>query len=79
MAMTNDEFECVTRLKRGDLNSPANRAARLVLVDGLSQADAMRKTGATRSTVCDAVRRYLDADVDIRDAYRIKRRASANE
>ncbi|WP_296651138.1 hypothetical protein [Paraburkholderia sp.] len=34
-----------------------------------SQADSMRSTGATRSTVDDSVKRYPDVDTKIRQAY----------
>ena len=67
--MREQEFDALVKLKQGDLKSPANRAARRVLVNGISQAEAMRETGATRSTVCDAVKRWSDADVLIREAY----------
>lgn len=67
--MREQEFDALVKLKQGDPKSPANRAARLVLVNGMSQAEAMRETGATRSTVCDAVKRWSDANVLIREAY----------
>jgi hypothetical protein len=48
-------------LMRGDAQSKRNRAARRVLVDGITQAEAVLETGATRSTVSDGVKCYADA------------------
>lgn len=67
--MTDEQFDVLTELLRGTPESPANQAARAVLVGGIAQADAMRTTGATRSTVHDAVKRYREADEKIRSAY----------
>jgi hypothetical protein len=67
--MTGEQFDVLTILLRGSPDSPANQAARAVLVDGVTQAVAMRATGATRSTVHDAVKRYGEADAKIRGAY----------
>lgn len=67
--MTHDQFDVLTRLMRGDPQSAANRAARAVLVHGMRPADAMRTTGAKRSTVSDAVKRYGEAHADICSAY----------
>jgi transposase len=68
-------FEALSTLLRGDPESPANRAAKRVLVDGISQADAMRETGATRSSVSDGVRRFEKADSLIRESYGLKPRS----
>lgn len=67
--MTGEQFDVLTILLGGDSDSPANHAARAVLVDGMTQSDAMRFTGATRSTVHDAVKRYGSRDELIRGAY----------
>ena len=67
--MTNEQFEALVKLMRGDLETFGNQAARLVLVDGLSQADAMRKTGASRASTNNAVRRYKDSDALMRRVY----------
>ena len=61
MVMTGVQYDTLLKLMRVSTESAANRAARRVLVDGISQADAVRETGATRSTVSDAVSRYGDA------------------
>lgn len=62
MAISGDQFDALVKLMRGTLESPANRAARRVLVDGITQADAVRETGVTRATVSHAVKRYADAN-----------------
>lgn len=67
--MTNEQYDLLLKLKRGDKDSPAAKAARLVLVEGVSQADAGRATGASRSTVHLTVRRYEDAHQDILRIY----------
>lgn len=69
MAMTGDQYDALVKLMRGTPESPANRSARRVLVDGLSQADAMREAGVTRATVNHAVKRYADADMLMRGVY----------
>lgn len=67
--MTSEQYDTLVKLMRGDPESPANRAARRVLVDGLSQAEAGRETGASRSTVHLTVKRYADGDRMVREAY----------
>ncbi len=74
MTMTGAEYDALVKLMRGIPESAANRAARRVLVDGISQAEAGREMGATRSTVSDAVTRIEKADQLIRDAYGLKSR-----
>ncbi|WP_338924790.1 TrfB-related DNA-binding protein (plasmid) [Pseudomonas silesiensis] len=72
MAMTGDQYDALVKLMRGDAESAGNRAARRVLVDGISQADAMRETGATRAAISNAVRRYMDAGQLMRDVFGVK-------
>lgn len=67
--MTSNQFQVIVRLLRGDLDSPACKSARLVLVDSLTQAEARRVTKSSRSTVSDAVKRYSDAHSLIQSAY----------
>lgn len=69
--MTGEQYDALVRLMRGSPESAANKAARRVLVDGIGQAEAVRETGATRSTVSDAVGRYQDADRLIRVVYKV--------
>lgn len=67
--MTGEQYDALVQLMRGDVESAGNRAARLVLVDCVSQADAVRETGASRSTVSISVRRYTKADELMRRVY----------
>jgi len=67
--MTHEQYDTLVRLMRGNPQTAASRAARLVLVEGVTQADAMRETGASRSTISLTVRRFSDADAQIRKAY----------
>lgn len=69
MAMTGDQYDALVKLMRGTAESPANRAAKRVLVDGITQADAMREVNVTRATVNQAVKRYADADMLMRSVY----------
>ncbi|MDZ5605308.1 hypothetical protein SJI00_21265 [Pseudomonas sp. RP23018S] len=67
--MTLDQFHVVVQLLKGKPGTPANDAACLVLVEGLTKPVAAARTGATRSTVHDAVTRYYDAFVLIEGAW----------
>ncbi|MNG33612.1 hypothetical protein D3C84_1199040 [compost metagenome] len=67
--MKGEQYDALVKLMRGDVESAGNRAARRVLVDGVGQADAVRETGASRSTVSITVRRYAEADELIRRVY----------
>lgn len=68
-AMTGEQFDTLVKLMRGDPKSASNRAARLVLVEGMSQADAMRAAGADRTAVSNTVKRYAKADETMRQLY----------
>lgn len=74
--MKNEQFDVLVKLMRGNPETPANRAARLVLVDGWTRADAHRETKATRQTVFDAVKKYDDAFKLVNEAWAPKKRAS---
>ncbi|MGP4921732.1 TrfB-related DNA-binding protein [Pseudomonas helleri] len=67
--MKDEQYDALVKLMRGDVESAGNRAARRVLVDGVVQADAVRETGASRSTVSITVRRYTEADELMRRVY----------
>lgn len=67
---TPDQYDALVKLMRGKPDTAASKAARLVIVDGLSGADAARETGATRSTVHITVGRMKAADDLIRSAYK---------
>ena len=67
--MTLAQFPVVVQLLKGKLGTPANDAACLVLVEGVTKPDAVARTGATRSTVHDAVTRFYDAYVLIEGAW----------
>lgn len=73
MTMQSSQFDVLVKLMRGTPESAANRAARRVLVDGITQAEAMRETGATRSTVGDAVARYREAYQQISEVFDVKK------
>jgi hypothetical protein len=70
--MTNAQYDALVKLMRGTPDTPSNQAARRVLVDGISQPEAMREFGLHRSTVFNTVKRYVDAHELIVDAYVLK-------
>lgn len=67
--MTNDQFQLLVKLMRGNNESPATKAAQLVLVKGAKQAEAARATGASLANVHDAFLRYSLAHQQILQAY----------
>lgn len=69
MAMTGEQYDALVKLMRGKPESPACRAARRVLVDGVCQAVAVREAAITRGTVSKAVRAYTEADQLMRAVY----------
>jgi transposase-like protein len=77
--MTQNQLETRVRLMRGNMDSVAVQAARLVLVEGMSQADAARQLGEKPNTVNNGVKRYKSADKEIRIAYSITATPSTTE
>lgn len=69
--MTNEQFDALVKLMRGGPETSANRAARLILVEGKSPPAAGLETGATRGVVHNTAKRYSDADAMIRRAYKV--------
>lgn len=61
MRLTGEQYDALVLLMRGDANSPSNKAARRVLVDGITQLEARTETGVQKNTVSNAVRRYANA------------------
>lgn len=59
--MTELQFDTLVKLMRGKPDAPGNQAARLVLIQGKSQTEAARMTGASQSNVSMAVQRYSEA------------------
>ena len=53
--MNSDQFQAIAQLLRLR-QGPQREAARLVLVDGLTQADAARQLGATEQAASNALR-----------------------
>jgi DNA-directed RNA polymerase specialized sigma24 family protein len=68
--MTEAQFDVLTKLMRGRADSAANLAARAVLVEGVTPAEAAQVLGLTRMHVWNAVRRYRDAHEAVLAAYR---------
>ena len=60
MSITSTQYDML-KLMRGNTDSSANRVARLVLVNGISQPDAMREASVSRTTAHLKVRRYTEA------------------
>lgn len=66
-----EQFDVLARLTRA--REPARLAARRVLVDGISQADAAREYGMSASALGNSVRRYREFDALVRAAYTPRR------
>jgi DNA-binding transcriptional regulator LsrR (DeoR family) len=66
--MTPDQFATIADLldSRG---GPAEQAARLVLLDGVTQADAARQTGIKPPSVSKVVARYREVAARIAAAW----------
>lgn len=63
--MTNEQFMCCTTNASG----ASAEAARLVLVEGLSIAEAAERTGIKPQSVSNALTRIRRVDAQIRAAY----------
>lgn len=72
MVLTGEQYDALVKLMRGDATSASNQAARRVLVDGITQANAMRETGAARAAIGNAVRRYTEAGELMKDVFGLK-------
>lgn len=70
--MTDDQFKLLMKLMRGNRESPATKAAYLVLVEGRKQIEAAKMTAASPANVHDAVTRYTQVHQQILDAYGLK-------
>lgn len=58
--MTPEQFDALARLLRLSPGSTSRELARLVLVDGLTQADAAARLGATHQAAYNAVQRVRE-------------------
>lgn len=67
--MTDAQFDVLVKLMRGNKASPANRAARRVLVESIAESIAGREVGAARQTVHTTVERYERAHQLVLAAY----------
>ena len=63
--MTNEQFDCCLASRSGD----ASEAARLVLVRGMTVAEAAQQTGMAEKTIRNAMTRIRRRDTQIRSAY----------
>lgn len=68
--MTGEQFDVLAQLTRA--REPARSAARRVLVDGISQAEAAREFDMSPSALGNAVRRYRTWDADVRSVYKVR-------
>ncbi len=65
--MTPEQFDVLAKLLRS--RDPAREAARLVLVEGKTNAEAHAITGVLPQGIGNALARYRAADREIRAAY----------
>jgi hypothetical protein len=73
--MKEEQFDVLVKLMRGNPETPTNKAARRVLVNGWTQAAAHHETQASRQSVNDAVKKYTDAFDMVSEAWAPKKRA----
>ena len=69
--MTLDELELINKVIRGKPDSIAYLAAKMVLVERVSQTKACELLNAKPAAVQNGVTRYSDWDLAIRKAYKI--------
>ena len=74
--MRAEQFDVLVKLMRGNPKTPTSQAARFVLVEKWTQADAHHKTGASRQSISDAVKKYKEAFEMVSEAWAPKKRAS---
>lgn len=67
--MTEQQFDALIKLKRSKPDSPACKAARQVLLEGISPTQAARNNAITRGTVHKAVLSYTEAHELIKSVY----------
>lgn len=67
--LTAEQFDTLVGLMRGKPESPATKAARLVLVEGYKNHLAFKEVGSTASDVHLTVKRYLAAHAKVLEAY----------
>lgn len=67
--ITKDQLHALAKLMRSKTDSKAFQAAEDVLVNGLTQTQAVKKYGVSASTVGDAVTRYTNANELIKSVY----------
>ena len=65
--MTLEQFEVIAKLLRS--KEPVKTAVRLVLVDGMTKAEAAREAGVSPASCNNSVVRYQAADMEIKLAY----------
>jgi transposase len=64
-----EQLTLLVKFMRGDINSLAVQSAKLVLVDGLSQTEAAKALGTKTNTVNNGVKRYSEANEEIKKVY----------
>lgn len=67
--MTEDIFNYITTMTRGKTDSASCRAAHAVLLDGMTQAEAVEQFKISKVAVAKAVRRYRDAEAEGRRVF----------
>ncbi|HDS1208443.1 TPA: hypothetical protein QDZ84_003482 [Shewanella algae] len=64
-----DQFDLLVKLCRGDSNANSTVAARMVLVDGVTNQAVKAATGISKQSLYSAVKRWEEKDRWIRAAY----------
>lgn len=67
--LTEDIFSYITTMTRGKTESASCRAAHAVLLEGMSQAEAVERFKISKVAVAKAVRRYREAEAEGRRVF----------
>lgn len=67
--LTEDIFNYITTMTRGKADSPSCRAAHAVLLEGMSQAEAVESFKISKAAVSKTVRRYREAEAEGRRVF----------
>lgn len=67
--LTEDIFNYITTMTRGKADSASCQAAHAVLLEGMSQAEAVEHFKISKAAVSKTVRRYRDAEAEGRRVF----------
>lgn len=69
--MTKEELYLIAKLTRANTSSKAFMSAEDVLLNGITQTQATQKYGISKSSVSDAITRYVTAHKEICSVFKV--------